>query len=203
MLGVSLIIISMLINVFLGLRRKDWERAIFSPNGICGLVFYGTALTAGASTILLGESILPGPVVAGGIAVSLLAIFLKHPLTQIVSGEKVHLGESIGTFIIENFFEMFEVLLSYVSNTLSFLRVGGFVLSHAGMMLVVNQLTNMVSSPGASILVIVLGNIFVMALEGLIVGIQALRLEFYEMFSRFMVGSGKEFSPIRIGGEKE
>ncbi len=45
--------------------------------------------------------------------------------------------------------------------------------------------------------VIVLGNIFVCGLEGLIVGIQVLRLEYYEMFSRFYRGTGREFKPYR------
>lgn len=106
--------------------------------------------------------------------------------------------EGIGAFIIENFFEMFEVILSFVTNTMSFLRVGGFILSHAGMMAVVMTLAEMVGT-GASPVVVIIGNLFVMAMEGLIVGIQVLRLEFYEMFSRFFEGSGKKFAPITMG----
>ena len=49
------------------------------------------------------------------------------------------------------------------------------------------------ASGGASIVVVILGNMLVMGLEGLIVGIQVLRLEFYEIFSRFFEGSGREF----------
>jgi len=33
--------------------------------------------------------------------------------------------------------------------------------------------------------------------EGLIVGIQVLRLEYYEMFSRFYKGTGRKFEPFR------
>jgi V/A-type H+-transporting ATPase subunit I len=103
--------------------------------------------------------------------------------------------DGVGGFILEGFFELFEVILSYMTNTLSFLRVGGFVLSHAGMMLVVATLMSMSSGAG-SIIVSILGNIFVIGLEGLIVGIQVLRLEFYEMFSRFFEGDGILFDPI-------
>lgn len=105
--------------------------------------------------------------------------------------------DGIGSFFTESFFEMFEVLLSFVTNTMSFLRVGGFILSHAGMMSVVFTLSGMVGA-GASPAVIILGNLFVMALEGLIVGIQCLRLEFYEMFSRFFDAQGIGFAPVRI-----
>ena len=87
---------------------------------------------------------------------------------------------------------MFEIILSYVTNTLSFLRVAGFVLVHAGLMMVVNTLAN----DGTNLVVLVLGNLFVMGLEGLLVSIQVLRLEFYEMFSRYYDGDGIVFNPI-------
>ena len=44
-------------------------------------------------------------------------------------------------------------------------------------------------------LVVILGNLFVCGMEGLIVGIQVLRLEYYELFSRFYRGTGREFKP--------
>ena len=87
-------------------------------------------------------------------------------------------------------------VLSFITNTMSFLRVGGFVLSHAGMMLVVYTLAEMVGGFG-EIIVLILGNVFVMCLEGLIVGIQVLRLEFYEMFSRYYEGNGIPFKTIK------
>jgi V/A-type H+-transporting ATPase subunit I len=76
---------------------------------------------------------------------------------------------------------------------MSFLRVGGFVLSHAGMMLVVYTLMDMSASIAGQTIILVAGNLFVMGLEGLIVGIQVLRLEFYEMFSRYFEGNGIPF----------
>lgn len=103
--------------------------------------------------------------------------------------------EGFGGFFMQSFFELFEVCLSYLTNTISYLRVGGFVLSHAGMMLVVTLLMDMAG--GASIIVAILGNIFVMCLEGMIVGIQVLRLEFYEMFSRYFTGDGIAFKTLK------
>ena len=101
-----------------------------------------------------------------------------------------------GVFFTEAFFELFEVMLTFIANTMSFLRVGGFVLSHAGMMLVVYTLAEMVGGVG-EIIVIIFGNVFVMCLEGLIVGIQVLRLEFYEMFSRYYEGNWVPFKSIK------
>ena len=86
------------------------------------------------------------------------------------------------------------MLLGYFSNTLSFVRVGAFAISHAVMMEVVLMLSGY-ESGSPNWLVVILGNIFVCCLEGLIVGIQVLRLDYYELFSRFYKGSGKEFIP--------
>ena len=96
-------------------------------------------------------------------------------------------------FVLQNVFELLEYILSYMSNTVSFLRVGAFVLVHAGMMMVVFSLAGANENP----VVIVLGNVLVIALEGLLTGIQALRLEYYEMFSRFYIGDGNPFKPAK------
>ena len=91
--------------------------------------------------------------------------------------------------------KLFDVVLSFVTNTLSFMRVGGFIISHAGMMSVVVMFMYSLGT-GGSIAVTLFGNLLVIGLEGLIVGIQVLRLGFYEMFSRFYSGDGREFKPI-------
>ena len=97
-------------------------------------------------------------------------------------------------FLVQGVFELFEVLLSYFSNSLSFVRVGAFAVSHAAMMEVVLMLSG-AQSGSINWFGIVLGNLFVMGMEGLIVGIQVLRLEYYELFSRFYSGTGREFLP--------
>ena len=89
---------------------------------------------------------------------------------------------------------MFAILLEYILNTVSFLRVGAYVLVHAGLMSAVLEIAEMFS--GASVIILIFGNIFVICLEGLLVGIQVIRLEFYEMFSRIFDGSGQPFEPV-------
>ena len=102
------------------------------------------------------------------------------------------------TFFYILIFELvFETVLSYLTNTLSFLRVGAFVLVHAGMMMMVFILAELVGGVGY-VIIAIFGNIFVMGIEGLLVGIQTLRLEFYEMFSRFYEGGGHPFEPVTV-----
>ncbi len=195
--GAVIIIVSIGFNVLLGLRRKDWERVFFSNNGLAGLVFYLAVLFAVVATMVLQINVLTPVYIVPFFVIPLLLMFAKEPLGKLCRGEKELFPEGVGGFVVENFFEMFEVLLSFVTNTMSFLRVGAFVLVHAGMMVVVFTLSSMVGGVG-SIVVIIVGNIFVAAMEGLIVGIQVLRLEFYEIFSRFFDGEGRPFLPAEV-----
>lgn len=193
-LGIVLIIISMAFNVFLNFKKKNYGEAILSQNGICGLVFYISILGL-VINMFLGLGFVNVVYIVLLIVLPLFMIFLKEPLIRKFEEHEVMFPNGFGAYFVEGFFELFEVVLSFITNTMSFLRVGGFVLSHAGMMLVVYTLAGMVGGIG-ELIVIILGNIFVMCLEGLIVGIQVLRLEFYEMFSRYYEGNGISFKNI-------
>ena len=200
-IGVALIIMSMLINIYVGFKQKDYEKAIFGCNGIAGLVFYSSVAAGLVGTIMFDMKIMSLPFVLCLIVIPLVCIFCRVPFSIAVKYKKFRLSAdedekmTVGGFIVENFFEMFEFLLSYISNTMSFLRVGGFVLSHAGMMLVVMTLMDGASA-AAQPVVLVIGNAFVMAMEGMIVAIQIIRLEFYEIFSRFSESDGVPFEPV-------
>lgn len=196
-IGVVIILISIIINIFISLRQKDFSAALFGNNGIAGLVLFG-ALLAGIAVMMTGKgSLFTLPYVLFLIVLPLMLMFFREPLGSLISGKKYRLEGGIGDFIASNFFEVFEFILGYATNTLSFVRIGGFIFSHAGMMSVVMLLSESVSS-GASPIVIVIGNLFVMGMEGLIVGIQVLRLEFYEVFSRFYDGDGIAFEPVKV-----
>ncbi len=195
-IGIALVLISMGINVFLCLKAKKYGEALFGQNGIAGIVLY----TAGVSAVVafMGNIIIiPVPVMIAMACISLPILFMKEILIGKTDGhdKKEYMPESWGDFIMQNFFEVIEYILSYFSNTVSFLRIGAYMLVHAGMMMVFFSLAGDEMTVG-SVLIIVLGNVIVIALEGLLSGIQVLRLEFYEMFSRFYEGDGKPFEGI-------
>jgi V/A-type H+/Na+-transporting ATPase subunit I len=95
------------------------------------------------------------------------------------------------------FIETLETVIGYVSNTLSFLRVAAFSLNHAALSLAVLTLAGMMGTTG-HIITVILGNVFVLVLEGGIVAIQVMRLQYYEGFSRYFSGDGHEFAPLRL-----
>lgn len=201
--GVCSIAIAMIINIYLGFKYHNIEKAVFSQNGIAGLMVYLGAILAAAALMLFNVNVLNPVFILLVIVVPLLCIFFREPLAKLCTKHKnIKPEDGVGSFLMENFFEMLEYLLSYVSNTMSFLRVGGFILSHAGMMAVVLSLSEMMTGAG-SVIVLIFGNIFVMCLEGLIVGIQVLRLEFYEIFSRFYSGDGKPYQPAVVSYRPE
>ena len=181
-------------NIFLNAKRRDYGEMLFSQNGISGLVFYTAVLVGAALQMGFGIAVFSLPYVLLLIILPLFLIFMKEPLIRKLEKQDMF-PDGFGGFFTESFFELFEVCLSFVANTMSFLRIGGFVLSHAGMMLVVSTLSHMVG--GGSLAVMIFGNIFVMAMEGMIVGIQVLRLEFYEMFSRYFEGNGYAFQSLK------
>lgn len=191
--GMMIIIIAMIMHIINAFKAKDTEGKWFDANGVAGLVFYAAIVM----TIVLFMTDNPLPATAVLVVmfvVPLILIALKEPITNKLQKKKAIEG-SVGMFATQTFFEMFEVLLSYFSNTLSFIRVGAFAVSHAAMMEVVLMLAGAENGGTGNIIVIIIGNIIVCGLEGLIVGIQVLRLEYYEIFSRFYKGTGREFKP--------
>lgn len=194
-IGAFLIIFSMCVNIFLQIKNKNMGELFFSQNGVAGLVFYTSLVGGLAYTLLSGNNLFTIPFVLVCLILPLVLIFMKEPFTNKLENKAMY-PEGFGAFCIESIFELLEVCLSYITNTISYLRVGGFVLSHAGMMMAVTLIMGMVGCAGG-LLVGIFGNILVMCLEGMIVGIQVLRLEFYEMFSRYFNGNGVAFQSLK------
>ncbi len=199
-IGVILVIAAMILNVYSSLKQRELGEALFGSSGLAGIVFYSSIIFGVVGQLFLGLKVLTLPYILGLIVVPYLLIFFGEPLGNLVSGEKYWQPESWGGYIGEHLIESIEFLLEYVTNTVSFLRVGAFVLVHAGMMLVVFVLAE-TAGDIAYWPVIIFGNAFVMVLEALLVSIQVLRLEYYEMFSRFYSGEGKAYEPIKLNIE--
>lgn len=200
-LGASIILLSMAINIYSSLRRRNFEDALFGPNGVAGMVFYG-ALLAGVASTALGFNLMTLPYILGLLVLPLGFIFFKEVLGKLIEGEEDWKPEKWGEFIVQNFFEMFEVMLSYATNTMSFLRVGAYILVHAGMMMGFLAIAEVM--PGGVVgftIMAFIGNAFVTVVEALLVGIQVLRLNFYELFSRFFQGQGRPYSPVKVSAE--
>lgn len=196
-LGVLTILFCMGLNIANAIRQRDAGKLLFSHNGISGLVFYSSVILAFVLLMLFQKNIVSPLFIVFLVLLPLILMFLKEPLSHLIERRKDWIPQNKVEFALQSFFEMFEVLLSYATNTISFIRVGAYILSHAGMMFAVFAIASM-GGGGNNPIVVIIGNLFVICLEGLIVGIQGIRLQFYEMFSRFFDGSGKPYTPAKV-----
>lgn len=196
LLGVGLIILSMGFFMFNSFKQRRFGDLLFGANGVAGFIFYGTVLLIAARVLVFGLPITG--LVLLIVVLPLIFVALKPVFVGIINGQQIITNGGVGQFLFTLVVELFETLLSYATNTISFVRVGAFAIIHAGMMHVVLQLSQ--GTAGMGIFIVIIGNVLVMGIEGLLVGIQVLRLDFYELFSRFYTGGGKVFISSKLGG---
>ncbi len=195
--GIILLSLGFLLNIHNAWRARDWARLFFDPNGVAGLTLYWSLLGFAAASLVHGfpipKSVFIVLAVIGGVAV-MFSEFFKH----LVEGHRPLIEGGIGMFLFQSAVELFEKLISFLSNSLSYVRVGAFAVAHAGLSSAIFILAALVGTEkGAGYwIVIVLGNLFIVGFEGLIVGIQTMRLEYYEFFSKFFIGGGMPYAPL-------
>lgn len=196
--GVVVILIAMVINILNAVKAGKFKEALFDRNGIAGMVIYIGIIIFAIVMLVSGRTITSFIFIMCFFIIPIILMFLKEPLLNLMHGKKALPEKEKGTFFVEAFFEVFEALLSFLTNTLSFMRIGAFALSHAGLSLAVWSIYNLVEGRIGGAIALILGNILIIVLEGLVVGIQGMRLEYYELFSRFFKGEGREFKPMKF-----
>ena len=132
---------------------------------------------------LVGAAFVPG---AGLVALAGLAWYLAG--AAVVARSPVGAAHALA--------ELVETGLQLVVNTVSFARVGAFALAHAGLSAAVVGVGEATGSAIGFWVALAFGNLLIMALEGLVVGIQTTRLVLFEFFIRFLRGEGRPFKPL-------
>ena len=197
--GLLFISLSFALGVLNTFLRRDWTAAVFGTHGLLAAVAYWIAAALGLRWLASGQ--LP---VRVGLAAALLGTPLAFLwLLRVVEElRKPRDGYGPVEAILGSAVELVDAVMRGVANTVSFVRLAAFAVSHAGLLLAVFALAGMVSTTRFGtlwgILVIVSGNFVIIALEGLIVSIQSVRLVYYEFFSRFHEGSGLEYRPLKL-----
>lgn len=193
--GVLVLNIGFLLHLISSARQGRLADAVVDRNGVVGVALYWSLLGMVLS-VVTGRG-LPGWLLGGALALA-TALFLAHPLTHLITGRRPIFHGNVPEMLVQSFFELFEAVISYVSNTFSYVRLGAFAVAHVGLTTVVILLSDMVGGGAAGVAVLVLGNLLIIGFEGLIVGIQTLRLEYYELFGKFFTGEGVPFRPLTL-----
>jgi V/A-type H+-transporting ATPase subunit I len=167
---------------------------LFDKSGLfSGLIYWaGIGLIAG---------LLARP---AGIYVKLTAILFSIGIVTIFANSVIDaVQHKDGMFVgfIEGLLHIFEITMGYLANTVSFIRISAFALNHFGFFMTIFAISDMLKNADMSVLslpFVILGNIFVLFLEGLVVMIQCLRLNYYEFFSRFFVSGKRLYNPLTL-----
>jgi len=191
-----------LVNIF----RQRRFRELFSGSGLAGALFYWLLVGLLVRYLLAGELNSVEWIFAEISAALLILLMVLHRPAGILLRRLLHKEPerppdvTIGMAFVESFIEVMDDLLKYLANTVSFVRVAAFAITHAGLFIAIFSMADMIKNThGGGFfywMVIILGNLIVICLEGLIVSVQTVRLEYYEFFGKFFKGGGRPFKPI-------
>ncbi len=184
--GMVFVVVMSLISIYNHIAMNEPLEALFGHHGVASLVFYLAAAAGLYSIATTGEFGLIPTILLIGSFTTIFA-YSWYEMHDAGFDEKFLVG-TIGGL---------EIAMGYVSNTLSFLRVAAFSLNHAALAGAIFAIADATGSSGYWPSIII-GNIFIIVLEGGIVLIQTMRLEYYEGFSRYYFGDGKEYVPIKL-----
>jgi len=208
--GIVILLFSYLLSLFNTIRARDWAHFWFGHTGVVAICFYFCFLTV--LNGLLGATPI-APKIAAAISQLPLPFNILTPVfafgvmfngffRNVVEEHRPLIEGGIGMFLVQSFMDLFEGAISMLSNTLSFVRVGAFAVAHGGLSLAIFSLAG--AEPGIKFwITILIGNIFIIGFEGLIVYIQTMRLHYYEILGKFFHGGGMRFEPLVLNPSQE
>ncbi len=204
--GIVMISLGLILNIINRFRRGDILGGFLDKFGMAGVVFYWGALVLVVNREFFASRGFLGLSIALFLALPMIAWVVKEPLEHVLahrSQASKEGSDGIGGALIESLVGAFEGVLGYLANTISFVRLAAYAMSHTALLVAAFMLAAQVRSfplGGSlwSIVVVILGNAIAIVLEGIIASVQALRLEYYEFFGKFFSGNGRPFEPFSL-----
>ncbi len=205
--GIAVIALAIALNWINLIRKKRFFELIFDKNGIVGGALYAIGVYIGFGFVASGYKSISMPSWMGFALVLLIVmIFLSEPVHFVLKlrkGEKEKVSQLVINTVIESLITILEIFSGYLANTLSFMRVAGLGIAHVSLMTAFQDMAAMTGNAVFSTLIIIIGNVLVIVLEGLSAGINSLRLNYYEFFTRFFTGRGFAYQPIGLEGRRK
>ncbi|HAP43521.1 MAG: hypothetical protein A2087_10000 [Spirochaetes bacterium GWD1_61_31] len=205
--GIVVLGVGMALNWVNLIRQRRWFALLFNKAGFFGAWIYGAGVWVAFYFVGHAYKELPPlPLLALLLGLPSLALAFKAPL-EFFHKKPGHAPRKFGPLTLLNFtlewiVELLEIFSGYLANTLSFMRVAGLGIAHTSLMLAFAKIAAMLKPDGGlslpGLVVLILGNALVIALEGLSAGIQSLRLNYYEFFSKYFNGTGRAYRPISL-----
>ena len=196
-LGIIMVSLGVVFNIINAFRGQDYRKLFFDKAGLIGGIIYWAGIGFASKALVSNSNI---PSYYSFLILSGAFILFLYPSVDCIMKKKYsHFVESF----MESIVGVMEVFMGYLSNTVSFIRVAAFALAHAGLFIAIFDLAKIVHVGGStgnvmSWTVLILGNIVAIGLEGLVVTIQSIRLNYYEFFSKFFVTGKSIYKPLVV-----
>ncbi|HPY45361.1 MAG TPA: V-type ATPase 116kDa subunit family protein [Sphaerochaeta sp.] len=200
--GIIIIYTGLVLNWVNLFRKKSFVPMLLDKNGVVGGVLFGTGIYMAFGFVGSSYRSFPSdPWIIPTLVICLILLFAKPYVQHFVDLKQGRTDKTFGQVaagsIMEFLVDVLEIFTGYLSNTLSFMRVAGLGIAHASLMGTFKYLQSMVGGV-AGVLIFIAGNLLVIVLEGLSAGIQSLRLNYYEFFSRYFTGRGIAYRPVGL-----
>jgi V/A-type H+-transporting ATPase subunit I len=212
MFGIAVIYTGIVLNIINCIAKRRWLKLFFDKGGLLGAFIYGAGVYTAFYFAESGyKAFPPADFLALCFGLPVLLLIIK-PVAEHITHSRTHPGVKTDFFTIINIFmewlvELLELASGYLANTLSFMRVAGLGIAHVSLMTAFYQIALLAGKDGrlgaGSVIILILGNFLVIALEGLSAGIQSLRLNYYEFFSKYFSGNGRAYEPVSLRTGKQ
>ncbi|NIA21896.1 MAG: hypothetical protein GWP05_08045 [Anaerolineaceae bacterium] len=199
--GAVMISIGLVFNIINRLRARDISHGIFDKFGLVGAVIYWVVLWAAAKVAVSGFDSVPVKSLLVFIIICMVMLFVREPLLIFLKRRKGEAAESLLEATITAGVEIMEIFTTYLANTMSFIRLAAYAVSHAALLMTTFEMVKLVREiptvgEPLSWLMFVVCTVIIIVLEGLVASIQAVRLEYYEFFGKFFSGMGRAYRPF-------
>ncbi len=200
--GIAVISLGLILNWINLARKKQWFKLLLDKNGIVGGWLFAMGIWAGFAFVASGYKSIPDSTfLKYGVGIPVVILLFKGFIGYAIERREGHPKQAIGQVIINDVMEwivdLLEIFSGFLANTLSFMRVAGLGIAHVSLMVAFSDMAKM-AGPVGGILVMIVGNALVIALEGLSAGIQSLRLNYYEFFTKYFTGKGIAYEPVGL-----
>jgi len=188
-IGIAIITLSFFLYILTAIKRKELSMLFVGEGSLLWLLAYWFIIGIFVKSIVQNLDITYELMI---LSLLLLVIFVQMVRKTAQKTQAV--------------IDFFREFMDSITNTISFLRVGAFALAHGALFMAVFSMAKMISETyGESFfywLLIIVGNVVIIVLEGVIVTIQTLRLEYYEFFKRFFKGGGTPYRPYNLSSKE-
>ncbi len=201
--GIGIIYLGLILNWINLFRKKRYIELIFDKNGLVGGFLFGLGIWFGSGFVKSGYKVFPSaswfmPSLVAGIILVIIKVPVERIAEYKATGERIKAGKLVMDTFMETLVEGLEIFSGFLANTLSFMRVAGLGIAHVSLMTAFEDMADLTGNIIFKILILILGNILVIALEGLSAGIQSLRLNYYEFFTKYFTGHGIAYEPVGL-----